>query len=451
MSVTTDTLKPGPAKSTPGRKVPRAGLREVLTGIGPLLRPGAGRSSLLWDRERVVIELPGRPPLIITSSPEDAKAVFADREGALSFGQMLRRFTPHPVLFGEDNLVFREGDDHLRERRLIAPPFHGESLKAYEQAMADLALRRLGAWPINEPLAFLKLGKGLALDVMMTVIFGVSERERTERLERAMLHYCAATESPLFMGLGVLSVMAGGRWPPLPRLARTAAAVDQIVLEEIAERRSNDSRPDDCLTMFLDINEAEGRPKSDLMLAADMRGLMLAGYETTAVTLAWVAETLVHEPEAMGRVEEGIEKGDDDYLDAVITEVMRLRPAFPATGRVALEDAEVNGTRVRRGTAVTLAILALHERPDIYPEPLEFRPERFLGSRPGTYTWLPFGGGTHRCLGAAFSLFETRVLIRTLLANRTLRAVEDGREAAARSHPMLVPSKGAQVMLGPRG
>jgi cytochrome P450 len=286
---------------------------------------------------------------------------------------------------------------------------------------------------------------------MRTVIFGVSERERMRRLDRAMVEYCGVTESGSFLGLGILGVMFTGRWRRYPPLDRAAAAVDAIVLEEIAERQAQGSPgTDDCLSLLLDLNARNENPKDDATLARDMRGLMLAGYETTAITLSWVAQMLVHHPEVLERLVESVDAGEDAYLDAAVAEVMRLRPAFPFTGRRVRRDFDLNGVRVPAGAMLIVSIMAVHERADIYEDPLEFRPERFLDARPGTYTWLAFGGGAHRCLGAALALFESRVLLRTLLQHRRLRAPEPRAEPPRRAHPMLIPARGGRVVLDER-
>src|SRR6201998_479265 len=290
--------------------------------------------------------------------------------------------------------------------------------------MVDSVLRRLPDWPLGQPVEFSAIGSQLSLDVMMTVIFGVSRPERMQRLEGAMLAYCAVTESPTFLGVGLLTMALRGRWLSIPKVARTAAAVDAIVLEEIAERRRTGSRPDDCLTMFLELNEQQDEPHDDAFLARSMRGLMLAGYAATAVTLGWLADLLVYRPDVLARLEESIAHGEDAYLDAVIAESLRLRPALPVTGRRAQRAFNLNGLLVPPGAYINVAIMALHERADLYPDPMAFRPERFLASRPETHTWLPFGGGVHRCLGDEFALFEARVLLRTLLQHRRLSAVK---------------------------
>lgn len=433
-------------------EVPKAGIRDALSGLQRYYRPGAHRSPLSRLGDRFWVELPALPKMLVTCSPQDARAAFTEREGVLSLGEALNRFSAHRVLFGRDNVIFLDGEEHLRERRKLAPPFHGELMKSYEPAIAAIALQRITSAPVGEPVEFLELTKGFVLDVMRSVIFGVSDDERLRRLDQAMLRYCRVVESDMFMRLGTLSVFFTGAWRRYPPLVRAAGAVDAIVLEEIAERRrlGFPDRPD-FLTLYLKQNRDDGERRDDAGLARELRGLMLAGYETTAISLAWMADLLAHHPDALARLEESLDAGQTDYLNAVINEVLRMRPVFPFTARRATEDLELNGAEVQRGAVVALSIIALHERPDLYPDPLAFRPERFLESRPGTYTFVTFGGGAHRCVGAAFAQFESQVLFRTLLSQRSLAPVEKHRgERARRTHPMLVPEHGARVRLEAR-
>ena len=423
--------------------LPKASLPDVALGARAFFRPGAARSRLARLGERFVVDVPGLPPIVVTWSPDDAKAILADRDGALSFGQMLHRWTPHPVLFGGDSLIFLEGEEHVRERRRMAPPFHGRMMTAYEQSIAGLARDRIERWPVGEPLAFLDLAKEYVLDVMRTIIFGVSDPGRMGRLETAMLEYCAAVESNAFLGYGIAGVALRGRWPSYGPVDRAAEAVDAIVLEEIAERRVT-GKEGDFLAMLVDTT-------SDAILARDLRGLLLAGYETTAVTLASIVEQLAHHPDVMERLRAEIDAGGQEYADAVIHEAMRLRPSFPFTGRRTVRDCELAGLSLRRGTMLVISVMAVHEREDVYPEPRAFRPERFLDQRPGTYTWLAFGGGPHRCIGASLALFESRILLRELLERRTIDPRPGRPKPPRQMHPMLVPSDGARVVLRRRG
>ena len=431
--------------------LPRASVADVLTGVRRYFRPGTARSPLRRLGDRFVVDLPGVPTLVMTCLPEDAKAILANRDGALSLGPVLHRWTPHPVLFGGDSLIFLEGDDHAQERRRLSPPFHGRMMTSYEAAIEAIAQRRVPGWPTDEPVSFQPLAQQFVLEVMRTVIFGVSGDDRMQRLGRAMSRYCHVVESDAFLGLGILGVALTGRWRRYPPHERAAAEVDAIVLEEIAERRAAGAGSrQDFLALLLAANDQEDAPKDDATLARDLRGLMLAGYETTAVTIASIVALLAHHPRVLARVHEAIDAGEPAYLDAAILEAMRLRPAFPFTGRRAIRDFDLNGTHIPKGTMLVISIMAVHEREELYPEPRAFRPERFLGERPGTYTWLSFGGGPHRCLGAAFALFESRVFLRTLLSERTLRPVDSRLRPPRRTHPMIVPDGGAPVVLEQR-
>jgi cytochrome P450 len=431
--------------------LPKASASDVITGVRRYFRPGTARSPLRRLGDRFVVDLPGVPTIVMTCAPEDAKAILANRDGALSLGPVLHRWTPHPVLFGADSLIFLEGDAHARERRRLSPPFHGEMMTSYEHAMVAIAERLIPTWTTGTEIAFQPLAQQFVLEVMRTVVFGVSRDDRMRRLADAMGRYCRIVESDAFLALGVLGVAVTGRWRRYPPHERAAAAVDAIVLEEIAERRAAGfAAREDFLALLLAANAAEDEPKDDATLARDLRGLMLAGYETTAVTLASIADLLVHHPETLSRVQAGVAENDHRYLDAAILEAMRLRPAFPFTGRRALADFDLNGIRIPARTMLVISIMAVHERAELYPEPRAFRPERFMDARPGTYTWLAFGGGPHRCLGAAFALFESRVFLRTLLQARTLRAARPGLRPPRRSHPMIVPDSGAPVVLEPR-
>lgn len=215
-----------PSAATTGisafRALPRAGLRDVAGGLQRYFRPDTERSPLRRLGDRFVVDLPGLPRLLVSCSPEDAKVILADREQALSLGQALHRMTPHPVLFGGDSLIFLEGDEHTRERRKLAPPFHGTLMKSHEPAMIEIACERIEDWPTGRPLEFVGLAQQFVLDVMRTVIFGVSSPERMRALDHAMRAYCHVTESDGFLALGALGVL-------LPMLVPAARA--RVVLE----------------------------------------------------------------------------------------------------------------------------------------------------------------------------------------------------------------------------
>jgi cytochrome P450 family 135 len=201
--------------------------------------------------------------------------------------------------------------------------------------------------------------------------------------------------------------------------------------------------------MFLGLEDEDGEPLADRDIARTLRGLLLGGHDTTSLTLTWLAERLVRNPDALERLETTVGAGDDAYLDATIAETLRLRPIAPFTGRWVVKPFELGDVTVPPGVVVVPFITLLHRRPDIYPDPLAFRPERFLGQRPGTYTWIPFGGGAHRCLGGAFALFEMRAVMRTILRHRRFEPVGGPDEPAKRRHFAVAPARGGTITLLP--
>src|SRR3954453_3321072 len=265
------TVTAAPAAVLTLDDLPHASLRDVVQGFGLYARPRTHRSRLHRLGERFVIDLPGTPTLLITSNPEDAKAVLGRNDGSLSFGQVLSRFMPHDVLFGEDAFIFLEGEPHLRERRKIGAPFHGQALKRYEERMEQVARDALRDWPLDRPASFLKMGYRLSMDVMLSVVFGV-RGDRSERLETAMRTYCNVVHRPAFLGLTFLAAFTGGKQLPYPPLPRSAEAVDALILEEMDERRRHPSTEErsDVMALYLQQNEVEDEPKTDAEVA---RGL----------------------------------------------------------------------------------------------------------------------------------------------------------------------------------
>jgi cytochrome P450 len=428
--------------------LPHARLWSAARDVPALLWPGAANSPLSRLGERVVLDAPLLPPLLFTSSVADVRALLVDAEDAFSFGQVLRRLTAHDVIFGTDTLSFLEGEQHRAERKAVSPPYHGRALKSYEDAIAAVMRKHVDQWPVGSPISFLKIGYQLSVDVMMSIVFGDTEPGVTADLERALHGWFGALESPGFQGLSTLGVFTGGHALPYPPLRRHENAVDAILVKEIANRRAGRGYSDGGLIVHVMQTNAESQhPKDDAVLARELRGTVLAGYETTAVTLSWIAEFVSHSPRVLSELQRSVDAGDDSYLDAVIYEVMRLRPAVPGTARRVLRDTVFNGVRLPKGTVVVIPFLAVHERPDIYDDPLTFRPERFLDNPPGTYTWLPFGAGAHRCLGAKLATFEARVLFRTLLQHRALTVLPGPPARAHPIRPMLMPVNRAKVVL----
>jgi cytochrome P450 len=334
--------------------------------------------------------------LVFISDPQSIKRLFsADRDNRLPEG---RSFLLEPVL-GPRSLLLLEGDDHLRSRKLMLPPFHGERMRAYEAVMAQIADRELDAWPLGERFPLQPRMQSITLEVILRAVFGVEDPVRRERLRELMIRLLDVTSSPRAQVIGLASRRLG-RLGPYGRLVRLRDETDAALFEQIAERRADAEveRRDDILSLLVAARFEDGEPMSDREVRDQLMTLLLAGHETTATALAWAFDLLFRAPEGFERLCAELAAGRDGYLDAVATETLRVRPVVPSVGRLIRAESTIGGFDLPAGTAVMPSIYLVHMRPDLYPEPYEFRPERFLEGAPDTYSWIPFGGGTRRCL-----------------------------------------------------
>ncbi|MFF2550597.1 cytochrome P450 [Nocardia sp. NPDC058058] len=431
------------------RQLPRLRNRR-LGQLGGLIRPGAHSSPLLEFGKRFVASPPGFPTMFITHDMADVREVFTNHED-FSVGQLMARLSSHDLVFGKETLIFLEGEDHRRERKLFSPPFQHKALKSYEELMIEVVERELPKWPVDEPIEFLKAGYDLAIGVLLSVVFGDVAPERSGRLKDAVSAWFGEIESRGFLAVTLVTPLLGGYTPPYRPLMRAQAKVDEVIIEEITARRaSNDAGADrrDVLARYVG---TELDQHDDVALSRNLRGILLGAYETTAITLGWIATMLAAHPAAMAELDAAVDSGDearlDAYLDAVVAETMRLRPVSPFTGRIALRDTVVNGVAVPEGTIVIIPILLIHESEHIYPDPLSFRPERFLDKKPDGHTWLTFGAGPHRCLGAQFATVEARILFRAIIEKRRIDPIPGPIEPARRYHTGLSPSRNALITL----
>jgi cytochrome P450 len=337
----------------------------------------------------------------------------------------------------------------MRSRRMQLPPFHGEALVKHQAVMERKAEETLERWPYGRATRAEDHMQAISLEVIIAVVFGVTDPDRVERLRAATLALMRIANSRRFLLQTIVVTARNKGWDGrFARIRRATAAIDAIVLEEVAERRrAGDLEQGDVLGTFLRARDEDGMPMPDAELCDAMRTLLLGGHETTASTLAWILERISRHPAELARLEAAALDGDDDYVDAVVKEAMRLRPVFPVTARLASAPFELGDLTIPSGTLVVPHITLVHRRPDLYPDPLAFRPERFLGTRAGTYTWIPFGGGPRRCLGAAFSLIETRIVLRTMLRRAHLMPSRRRSERIARHTVTIVPAHGATITL----
>jgi cytochrome P450 len=312
--------------------------------------------------------------------------------------------------------------------------------------------REITTWPSGEPFAVWPRMQAITLEVIIRAVFGVDDAERVERVAgriRPMLEFTSRKRDLFVAAMVGPDRLASLGWTGFPQaIGRVHEAID----EQIALRRSEADleERDDILAMLLQARDEDGAPMTDEELRDELMTLLVAGHETTATSLAWTLERVVRHPEVLARLEDEAETGDDAYADAVAHETLRLRPVLPLVVRKLTDPLELHGYELPVGTTVAVCIYLVHRRPDVYPDPHAFRPERFLDSPAGTYTWIPFGGGVRRCIGASFALFEMRTVLQTLVARLHLEAAEPPSERISRRAITLSPSRAARLVVRPR-
>jgi cytochrome P450 len=349
---------------------------------------------------------------------------------------------------GPRSVLLLEGADHLARRKVMLPPFHGERMRAYEPVVREVASREISSWPQGRPFPLHPRMQAVTLEIILRAVFGVTDAARLEGLRALLGGLLEATSSPR-MQFGVLLARRFGRPGPMADVEKRMRAVDELLLAEIAERRRDGGEGrDDILSLLMAARFEDGSEMSDRELRDQLMTLLLAGHETTATALAWTFDLLLRNPETLERLVDEIRTGESDaYLRAVIAEALRLRPVVPLAGRRLASELKVGQYDLPPGTDVTPAIWLTHTRADLYPDPLAFRPERFLDGAPATYSWIPFGGGVRRCLGAAFAEFEMRVVLEEVLRNTAPRPASAKPERIARRNITFSPSRGTPVVL----
>ena len=381
--------------------------------------------------------------MVFISDSGSLKRLFgADRQNTIAPG---RNVVLAPVL-GRRSLLLLEGEEHLRRRKLMLPPFHGERMRAYEHVMADAAEREIASWPLGRRFRLHPSMQAITLDVILRAVFGVEDDRRRAALRGSLMEILAATRSPRAIGFTIGRLR---RLPTYRRVARTLADADATLFAEIADRRADPelASREDILSLLAAAEFEDGSQMADSELRDQLMTLLMAGHETTATALAWAFDLLFRAPEKLRRLREEVDAGELAYLDAVIEETLRVRPVVPFVGRQLKVDAELSGYQLGAGTVVMPAIYLVHTRPSEYPDPHAFRPERFLDGGPETYSWIPFGGGTRRCIGAAFAQFEMRVVLATILRRAELRPATDRPERIVRRNVTLSPGGGTPAIL----
>ncbi len=391
------------------------------------------------------------PGLVKEVFAGDAQTFHAGEANTLALGDAL----------GDHSLLTLDEERHLSQRKLLLPPFHGESVRRYVEVMAEATEREVATWPIGKEIQLRPRMQAITLEVILRAVFGVRDGERMDLLRERI--------PPLGETTSVLNWLPFferdlGGITPAARFRRALAAVDELIYAEIAERKvgpegkaslrtghrpvlAHDER-DDVLSLLLRARHEDGSPMTDVELRDELMTLLTAGHETTATGLAWAFERLLRTPRVLERLTGSLD--DDDYLDAVVKETLRVRPVIVDVARRLTRETEVAGWRLPAGTLVLPAIAVLHARPDLYEAPEEFRPERFLNGGAESYAWIPFGGGVRRCIGASFAQVEMRTVLREVLRRVRLRAPTMRPERGVIRHVTVVPGRGARAVVEER-
>jgi cytochrome P450 len=384
---------------------------------------------------------------VFLADPDAVKQVFTGDPNVLRAGAA--NVVLEPVV-GRRSVLLLDEPDHMRQRKLMLPPFHGERMQRYGELMSDVAAAEIERWPIGQPLRLWPSMQAITLEVIMRAVFGVNEIARLEQLRealRSMLDWTTERRR-----LAMLAALGPARLRDTRTFQSTLNPVDELVFDEIRRRREDprlDQR-DDILSMLVQARYEDGEAMSEQELRDELMTLLVAGHETTATSLAWALERLMRHPPMIERLRDERAAGEDEYLDAVIKETLRLRPVLPIVVRMLTEPTEIGGRLLPAGVAVAPCIYLMHRRPDVYPEPERFRPERFLESPAGTYTWIPFGGGVRRCLGASFAIFEMKTVLSEILSRVELTPAETGPEPVVRRAITLTPGRGAGAIVAAR-
>jgi cytochrome P450 len=437
-----------PAGLPPGPSYPSA-----IQAVGFWTRPFAFlRRCRERYGKRFTIKLPGAPPLVMLTDPAEVKEVFTAPPDVLRPGEGARVLEP---VVGANSVILLDEAAHMEQRKLMLPAFHGERMERLAGLMEEVAAEELAELPREVPVELHPRMQDLTLKIVLRTVFGLDPGARFEALRQRLQEMLTFGDRPISLTpppkdsvvVGILE-----RVGPFARFVRTQAEVDELLFELIAERRREGAGAErnDVLAMLLQARHEDGSPMSEQEIRDELLTLLVAGHETTATTLAWAFERLAREPRVLTRLVEEIEGDDDAYLTATIQETLRIRPVLPnAAPRLVTKPIEVGGWTYPPGCSLVLNGYLIHHDPEIYPEPNAFRPERFLDEPPGTYTWIPFGGGRRRCLGASFAMLEMKIVLRSALSTLTLHP-GDGAEVARRRNITVRPSQGARAILSDR-
>jgi cytochrome P450 family 135 len=383
---------------------------------------------------------------VILSDPDDVKKVFTADHSVLGVGLANSILGP---LLGPRSVMLLEEPEHVRRRKLMLPPFHGERMKGYSEMMADVTRRETADWPLGEPFELWPRMQEITLEAIVRVVFGPVETDRLRRLRYLLRRLTNWMNDP--RRLNLLAAAGPGRFAGNSDYRKMIGPVEDAVLEEVRRRQRDPDCTDgtDIAAMLGEAHYEDGSPMTEQDLRDELVTLLTDG--PTSSLLSWSFERLLRHPQKYARLQTETDSGEEEvYLDAVVKETMRLCPAAPIVVRKLLAPMELGGYQIPAGTTVAPCVHLVHRREDVYPEPLRFRPERFLERPAGTYTWIPFGGGVRRCLAASYAQLLIKQVIRTVVCEVDLRAAEPRSERPRKSAIAFVPHRHAMVIAARR-
>ena len=433
MTLRLDTRRDRPTevRLPPGPSLPTAVQTVLFLTRGPWISPRWHRR--FGDVFSMTIAPAGSA--VVLSRPEHIREVFAGAADTFHAGEGNAILGP---IMGEHSVLLLDEDAHRLARKRVMSAFHGETMRGWGEVVEQLAADDVATWPIDRPVVVHQHMNDISLEVILRVVFGLSDGARLDAL-RPRLQQLVRVGPVVFVGWLYPPLQRVGPWR---RFARLKDDVDRLLYAEIAERRTAADLAErkDVLSKLLHAAPEQ----TDAELRDHLITLLLAGHETTASTLAWTLHDLARRPELLARVQRAADEGDDAYLEATIKESMRLRPVIRNVARRLTEPTRVGGYDLPAGVVVFPSIALVHQRADVWDEPEQFRPERFLGANPPPATWIPFGGGLRRCLGAGLANVESVAVLKVVL--RTVDLAPVGRPEREKIRNITtVPGRGARL------
>ncbi len=427
-----------PASEVPGPRAPRL-LQSWLAVMRPMetrLAAGQRYGTIFRSRDALVGEV------FHIADREAVEQIFKWKPAEYSVGEPRQVMEP---VTGPSSVLLLDQGPHMRMRKLMLPPFHGEAIARYSDLIEQITNREIDAWRSGDTIRTRSVAQTITMEVIIRAVFGITDPDRIAELRRLLPRL--SSPSPFLL---LVQKDLGPR-SPWGRFIRLRDHIDALLYEEIEQRRVDPDREarGDILTLLLSARDEDGEPLTNSELRDELITLLLAGHETTATSIGWAFERLLRSPTALERLTAEVTAGaGSEYLEAVIKETLRVRPVVPEVFRAPTERTQLGGYVFEPGAQLAVSIMIVQYDPALYPpDPQQFRPERFLDGAPDPYTWIPFGGGVRRCLGAAFAQLEMKVVISTILARARLRASRDRSEKARFRGVTMLPSRGGEAVV----